>query len=65
LQSRDQLGLAAGAELDHPVVDGGVDVAMPLRGRAEGGPFGVPFVADDAEPQSVARVWDLMVEARR
>ena len=49
---RDELGFAAGTELELRVVDEHLEVAVPSRIRVEEGPHGVRFVAEGAgQPQ--------------
>jgi AbrB family looped-hinge helix DNA binding protein len=61
---RDQLGFAAGTELELEAVDGRLEVAVPSRVRVEDGPHGVRFAANNEKPLSTGQVRELM-EARR
>ena len=62
---RDQLGFAAGVELDVTVVDGHLEVAVPSRVRVDEGPHGVRFVAASDERLNAAQVRELMERGRR
>lgn len=62
---RDQLGFAAGTELELEAVDGRLEVAIPSRVRVEDGPHGVRFAADASEPLSAEQVRALMERGRR
>lgn len=62
---REQLGFAAGTELELQAVDGHLEVVAPSRVRVEGGPYGARFTADVAEPLSAERVRLLMEWGRR
>jgi AbrB family looped-hinge helix DNA binding protein len=62
---RDQLGFAAGIELEIQAVEGHLEVTVPSRVHVEEGPHGARFVADDAEPLSAERVRELMEQGRR
>lgn len=62
---REELGFAAGTELDLEPVDGRLEVSVRSRVRAEDGPHGVRFAAEKAEPLSAERVRQLMERGRR
>jgi AbrB family looped-hinge helix DNA binding protein len=62
---RDELGLAAGTELEVEAVDGRLEVAIPSRVRAEDGPHGVRFAADGEQPLSGGQVRELVERGRR
>jgi AbrB family looped-hinge helix DNA binding protein len=62
---RDELGFAAGAELELAAVDGHLEVKMPSRVRVEDGPHGVRFAADTDERLSAEQVRELMERGRR
>ncbi|MFZ0216875.1 MAG: AbrB/MazE/SpoVT family DNA-binding domain-containing protein [Candidatus Dormiibacterota bacterium] len=62
---REQLGLAAGTELELQVVDGALEVKIPSRVRVEQGPHGVRFAADAADRLTADQVRDLMEQGRR
>ncbi len=62
---RDQLGFAAGSELEVTAVDGHLEIAVPSRVRAEDGPHGVRFVADADERLDAGQVRELMERGRR
>jgi AbrB family looped-hinge helix DNA binding protein len=66
---RDQLGFAAGTELELAAIDGRLEVAVPSRVGVEQGPHGVRFVAvstDDASDRlTAAQVRDLIERGRR
>ncbi len=62
---REQLGFAAGAELEVTAVDGHLEVAVPSRVRVEEGPHGVRFVADADERLDAGQVRELMERGRR
>jgi AbrB family looped-hinge helix DNA binding protein len=62
---RDQLGFAAGTELEVEAVDAHLEVSVPSRVRVEQGPHGVRFGADEAETLSAGEVRRLMERGRR
>jgi AbrB family looped-hinge helix DNA binding protein len=62
---RDELGFAAGTELDLQAVDGRLEVAVPSRVRVEEGPHGVRFAADAAVPLTSERIRELIERGRR
>jgi AbrB family looped-hinge helix DNA binding protein len=62
---RDQLGFAAGTELEVSAVDGHLEVAVPSRVRVEEGPHGLRFVADTDERLDAGQVRELMERGRR
>ena len=62
---RDELGFAAGTELEVTAVDGHLEVAIPSRVRLEEGPHGVRFAAETDERLNAANVRELMERGRR
>ena len=62
---RDELGFAAGAELELTAVDGRLEVTIPSRVRVEEGPNGVRFAAETAEQLSPEQVRGLIERGRR
>jgi AbrB family looped-hinge helix DNA binding protein len=62
---REQLGFAAGTELELIAVDGHLEVAVPSRVRVEDGPHGARFVADTDERLDAGQVRELMERGRR
>ncbi len=62
---RDELGFAAGTELELSVVDGALEVRVPSRVRVEDGPHGPYFVADDADQLTDAQVREMVEKSRR
>lgn len=62
---RDQLGFAAGTELELRAVDGHLEVTVPSRVVVDDGPKGVRFVADTDERLDAEQVRDLMERGRR
>jgi AbrB family looped-hinge helix DNA binding protein len=62
---RDELGFAAGTELDLQAVDGRLEVTVPSRVRVEDGPRGLRFAADAAEPLDAELVRRLVERSRR
>ena len=62
---RDQLGLAAGTELELEAVDGRLEVVVPSRVHAEDGPYGVRFAADGEDRLSAGQVRELLERGRR
>jgi AbrB family looped-hinge helix DNA binding protein len=62
---REQLGFAAGMELELSVVNGRLEVAAPSRVRVEEGPYGVRFAADASDTLTAEEVRDLMERGRR
>lgn len=62
---REQLGFAAGSELEVTAVDGHLEVAVPSRVRVEEGPHGLRFVADTHERLDAGQVRELMERGRR
>ena len=62
---RDELGFAAGAELEVTSVDGHLEVAIPSRVGVEEGPHGVRFAAEAAERLNAEQVRELMERGRR
>ena len=62
---RDQLGFAAGTELEVTAVDGHLEVAVPSRVRVDEGPHGIRFVADTDARIDAGQVRELMERGRR
>jgi AbrB family looped-hinge helix DNA binding protein len=64
---RDQLGFAAGTELELAAVDGRLEVAVPSRVSVEQGPHGVRFAAaeDRADRLTAEQVRELVERGRR
>jgi AbrB family looped-hinge helix DNA binding protein len=63
---RDQLGFAAGTELELAAVDGRLEVIAPSRVSVEQGPHGVRFAAQtDTPPLTAEQVRDLTERGRR
>jgi AbrB family looped-hinge helix DNA binding protein len=62
---REQLGFAAGTELEVIAVDGHLEVAVPSRVRVEDGPHGARFVTDTDERLDAGQVRELMERGRR
>lgn len=62
---RDELGFAAGTELELQAVDGRLEVAVPSRVRVEEGPHGIRFAAEPADPLGSGRTRELIERARR
>jgi AbrB family looped-hinge helix DNA binding protein len=66
---REQLGFAAGTELELAAVDGHLEVAVPSRVGVEEGPHGVRFVAipagDAPDRLTAEQVRDLIERGRR
>lgn len=62
---REQLGFAAGTELELIAVDGHLEVAVPSRVRVDEGPHGPRFVSDGDERLDAAAVRELMERGRR
>jgi AbrB family looped-hinge helix DNA binding protein len=62
---REQLGFAAGTELEVTAVDGHLEVAVPSRVRVEESPHGVRFVADTDARLDARQVRELMERGRR
>lgn len=62
---REELGFAAGAELEVTAVDGHLEVALPSLARVEQGPHGVRFTADTDARLNAAQVRGLMERGRR
>jgi AbrB family looped-hinge helix DNA binding protein len=62
---REELGFAAGAELEVTAVDGHLEVAVPSRVRVEEGPHGVRFAAETSDRLSAEQVRGLMERGRR
>jgi AbrB family looped-hinge helix DNA binding protein len=62
---RDELGFAAGIELELAAVNGALEVRVPSRVRIEDGPHGLHFVADDAAELTDEQVRELIEKSRR
>ena len=62
---RDELGFAAGTELEARAVDGRLEVAIPSRVRVEEGPHGLRLAAEEAGPLTAEQVRELMERGRR
>jgi AbrB family looped-hinge helix DNA binding protein len=62
---RDELGFAAGTELELVAVNGALEVRVPSRVRIEDGPHGLRFVADDADQLTDEQVRELIEKGRR
>lgn len=62
---REELGFAAGTELEVTAVDGHLEVAIPSRVGVEEGPHGVRFAAGTDERLNAEQVRDLMERGRR
>jgi AbrB family looped-hinge helix DNA binding protein len=62
---REQLGFAAGTELDIEVVDAHLELSIPSQVRIEDGPHGPRFAADTDERLTTAQVRELVERGRR
>jgi AbrB family looped-hinge helix DNA binding protein len=62
---RDELGFAAGTELELAAVNGALEVRVPSRVRIEDGPHGLHFVADNADQLTDEHVRELIERSRR
>ncbi|HEX6697940.1 MAG TPA: AbrB/MazE/SpoVT family DNA-binding domain-containing protein [Solirubrobacteraceae bacterium] len=62
---RDELGFAAGTELELAAVNGALEVRVPSRVRVEDGPHGLHFVAESADQLTDEDVRDLIEKSRR
>jgi AbrB family looped-hinge helix DNA binding protein len=62
---REELGFAAGMELELEAVDGRLEVTAPSRVRVEAGPLGVRFATDAPSTLTTAQVRELMERGRR
>jgi AbrB family looped-hinge helix DNA binding protein len=64
---RDQLGFAAGIELELAAVDGRLEVAVPSRVGVEQGPHGVRFAAAEGgrDQLTAEQVRELVERGRR
>ena len=62
---RDELGFAAGMELELDAVDGHLEVVVPSRVRLEHGPHGVRFIADGDGALTTEQVRALIERGRR
>ncbi|GAC1326237.1 MAG: AbrB/MazE/SpoVT family DNA-binding domain-containing protein [Thermoleophilaceae bacterium] len=61
---REELGFAAGTELELEAVDGRLEIAIPSRVRVENGPHGIRFAADPSDSLDAARVRELLERGR-
>jgi AbrB family looped-hinge helix DNA binding protein len=61
---RDELGFAAGTELELAAVGGVLLVRAPSRVRVQDGPHGLHFVADDADELTDEQVRELIEHSR-
>jgi AbrB family looped-hinge helix DNA binding protein len=62
---RDELGLAAGMELEVEAVDGRLEIAVPSKVRVEEGPHGPRFVVDSGESLTADDVRRILELTRR
>jgi AbrB family looped-hinge helix DNA binding protein len=62
---RDELGLAAGMELEIEAVDGRLEIAVPSKVRVEEGPDGPRFVVDSDESLTAEDVRRILERTRR
>jgi AbrB family looped-hinge helix DNA binding protein len=62
---RNELGFAAGMELELEAVDGHLEITVPSRVRVEEGPRGLRFTADAADPLDSERVRQVIERDRR
>lgn len=62
---REELGFAAGTELDVRAVDGRLEVAVPSQVRVDEGPHGIRFVAESEQRLDADQVRELMERGRR
>ena len=62
---RDELGFAAGTELELAAVNGALEVRAPSRVRIDDGPHGLRFVADGADELTDEQVRELVEMSRR
>ena len=62
---RDELGFAAGTELELAAVNGALEVRVPSRVRIDDGPHGLRFVADGADELTDEQVRELVEMSRR
>ncbi len=62
---REQLGFAAGTELELRAVDEHLEVTIPSRVRVEDGPRGARFVADTDRRLGAGQIRELMERGRR
>lgn len=62
---RDELGFAAGTELELAAVNGALEVRVPSRVRIDDGPHGLRFVADGADQLTDEQVRELVEMSRR
>ena len=64
-QLREELGFAAGTELELSAVDGRLEVTVPSRIRVEQGPHGVRFAASAADTLTAEHVREIAERGRR
>jgi len=62
---RDELGFAAGTQLELEAIDGRLQIAVPSRVRVEDGPHGLHFAADAADSLDDEQVRELIERGRR
>ena len=62
---REELGFAAGTELEVRAVDGRLEATIPSRVRVDEGPHGVRFTAETDEQLTAEHVRELMERGRR
>jgi AbrB family looped-hinge helix DNA binding protein len=62
---REELGFAAGTELELEAVDGRLEVVVPSRVSVEQGPHGPRFTAEADAPLTAAQVREITERGRR
>jgi AbrB family looped-hinge helix DNA binding protein len=62
---REELGFAAGTELELSAVDGRLEVVVPSRVAVEDGPHGLRFTAPVDAPLTAEQVRELTEAGRR
>lgn len=62
---REELGFAAGTELELAAVDGRLEVVVPSRVSVEEGPHGLRFTAPVEEPLTAEQVREITEQGRR
>jgi AbrB family looped-hinge helix DNA binding protein len=62
---REELGFAAGTELELEAIDGRLEVAVPSRVRVEEGPHGIRFAAGLGDAIDAKAVRALLERSRR
>lgn len=62
---RDELGFAAGAQLEVEAVEGRLQISIPSRVRIEDGPHGKRFAAGATDVLTAEQVRDLVERGRR